>query len=359
MVGVLKFGGSSLESAQKIKQVCAFIKEKQLQFDGLIVVVSAMGKTTNSLEKLLKDLGRGDDFAYAAALTMGENLSAAAVKYGLSCLGVNSQVFDAKSAGIRAKGSPLVGIITGIDKSGIERTLKKNEVAIVTGFQGEKNGKIVCLGRGGSDTTATALAAVFDGKLEIYTDVDGFYTLDPAIFAFSKKLEKINIHSAIELSTIGAKVLDKRCLCLANRQKCNMQVLKSCTDSKTEVLQRELEGECIDGISFKSNVSLVHGLCGKKLKEIIENQQLLFCKAQGRRVLAAIDDGKGYLDAVIISGSGFTLFPRAAKEVVTLAKSMGIFVKLIDVQPTFIKLVIGRGKTREFVQKLGENLSKI
>ena len=257
---ILKFGGSSLSSIKKIKEVAQFIsnlkKRKNLE---LIIVVSAMGKTTNMLESLANKFDCCKlSSTYGALLTIGENISNYLLCMALEELNINAVSLTCKDIKITASGSVDFGIITHIDKTKIENYLLENKVVIVSGFQGENShGQIITLGRGGSDTTAVALGHTLNANVKIYTDVNGFYSVNPAQYQNAKLLKNIYIKSAIELANVNAKVLDYRALCLLNQNKTPLTVAKSLSNNSTTVSFKPVENYQIDGISCKNKISFV------------------------------------------------------------------------------------------------------
>lgn len=234
---VLKFGGSSLADNEKL-QIVANKIIKRYEDNEIVVVVSAQGKTTDNLinqakelENMveIKKLGRENskslDFIKAKnkeldmLLSTGEQISAAKLAYLLILMGYSSVSLNASQAGIYTNSNYQNAIIQNIDITRIKEELKKGNIVIVTGFQGiDDNNNITTLGRGGSDTTAVALAAELKAKqCYIYSDVDGIYTADPNKITNADKLKSISYDEMYALSSEGAKVLHDRCVGIGER----------------------------------------------------------------------------------------------------------------------------------------------
>lgn len=360
---VYKFGGTSLGSRDKILQVARFIKAQVERAPGmeLVVVVSAMGETTNNLESLARSLNpSADPWLQARLMTLGENISVAALAIALEGLGVGVKCFGAREAGIYARGDPLNGVITYIDSSPILDAIK-DSVAIVAGFQGVNDkGEVLALGRGGSDTTAVALGAALGASVKIFTDVDGFYDVDPNRFEHPCRLEAINIFSAIDLAAGGAKVLDRRCLDLAEKYRPPLEVLKSTHERGTEVTYSPIEGYHVDGISLKEKISIV-----KKPSKITHNAQLknenprhlLFelCYERGEFAIVEGSDNAQNLHLVVIAGSGFCFFAEFKERVFETLEKLGEAPLLVSIEPTCARIVV-RGEGKKLVEMLQEKL---
>lgn len=223
-----KFGGSSVSDAEKIKHVAARVLSNQAQGHQVCVVVSAMGDTTDELIDLADSVatnpkGREMD----VLLTAGERISMALLAMAIIEQGGKAKSFTGYQAGISTDSVHGAARIWKISPERIRETLEAGEVAIVAGFQGFsfENGDTTTLGRGGSDTTAVALAAALKADVcEIYSDVDGVYTADPRIVPRAHKLSQIDIDSMLELSSSGAKILYIRAVEFARRHQVPLRV---------------------------------------------------------------------------------------------------------------------------------------
>ena len=223
---VLKFGGSSVANADCIKQVCE-IAIKESENANLVVVVSAMGKATDSLVKLAKEFnplpeGRELDML----LSTGEQVTISLVSMCLNQMGYKATSLVAWQAGFITERAHNRARIAQIKTDRIEKHLASGEIVIVAGFQGiTEDGEITTLGRGGSDTSAVALAAALKAeRCDIYTDVDGVYTTDPRIIPEAKRLDIISYEEMLELASLGAKVLHPRSVELAKKYNINLRV---------------------------------------------------------------------------------------------------------------------------------------
>ncbi len=227
---VQKFGGSSVGDADKIKHVARRVIETQAAGNQVVVVVSAMGDTTDELIDLAQSVSTDP---YAAPremdmlLTSGERISMALLAIAINSLGANSRSFTGSQAGIMTSAKHGDARIAEVTPTRIQEALDAGDIAIVAGFQGfNKDSKdITTLGRGGSDTTAVALAAALNADVcEIYSDVDGIYTADPRVIPAAHKLDAIDIESMLELAAAGAKILHIRAVEYARRHNVDLRV---------------------------------------------------------------------------------------------------------------------------------------
>lgn len=209
---ILKFGGKSLSTLEKTQKICEYIKKIYKNEKKLVIVVSAIGSTTDNLIELSKQYSKENIYPreMATLLSTGETQSSALFAMALSNAGIPAKSFQAHELQITTYGDYLNSRIAYINKSVLESCFNDGFVAVVSGFQGiNKNMEITTLGRGGSDTTATAIAAVFDTDVEIYSDFDGVFAGDPRKMNY-KKLKCIDYESMIEMADGGAKVIDAR-----------------------------------------------------------------------------------------------------------------------------------------------------
>ncbi|PYN81609.1 MAG: aspartate kinase [Candidatus Rokuibacteriota bacterium] len=209
---VQKFGGSSVADAEKITSVARRVAASA-SGNQLIVVVSAMGKTTDGLLALARQISTAPDLREVdMLLATGEQVTIALLTMALQSLGLKARSFTGPQVGIRTDHSHTQARITQIDADHVRRALDAGEIAVVAGFQGlSDEDEITTLGRGGSDLTAVALAAALKADVcEIYTDVDGVYTADPNIVPDARKLARVAYDEMLELASLGAKVLQTR-----------------------------------------------------------------------------------------------------------------------------------------------------
>jgi aspartate kinase len=218
---VQKYGGSSVADAESIKRVARRIVETKKAGNSVVVVVSAMGDTTDELIDLANQVsptpaGRELDML----LTAGERISMALLAMAIGNLGHDARSFTGSQAGVITDGSHGRAKIIDVTPGRIEQALQAGAIAIVAGFQGVSQGSkdITTLGRGGSDTTAVALAAALRADVcEIYTDVDGVFTADPRIVPTARKRNRISYEEMLEMAACGAKILHLRCVEYARR----------------------------------------------------------------------------------------------------------------------------------------------
>ena len=227
---VQKFGGSSVRDAQRVKNVAGIIAETYLQGNDVIVVLSAQGDTTDDLIAKAEEINpRASKREMDMLLSTGEQISVAMCAMALESMGLPCVSLTAWQVGIQSTGVHSDARIKKIDSERIQSELDQHRIVIVTGFQGvDRNGDITTLGRGGSDTSAVALAAAFKAdRCQIYTDVDGVYTTDPRIVSNAKKLQEITYDEMLELASQGAQVLHNRSVELAKKFHVNLEVLSS------------------------------------------------------------------------------------------------------------------------------------
>ena len=226
---VQKFGGSSVSDAEKIKHVAQRVLQTQAEGNQVCVVVSAMGDTTDELIDLADSVttGVGGSREMDILLTAGERISMSLLAMAIRELGGNAMSFTGFQAGISTDSEHGSARIWKIDPKRIQEAMAQGNVAVVAGFQGFsfENGDTTTLGRGGSDTTAVALAAAMNADIcEIYSDVDGVYTADPRVVPRARKLAQIDLDSMLELSSSGAKILYIRAVEFARRHAVPLRV---------------------------------------------------------------------------------------------------------------------------------------
>lgn len=277
---VLKFGGSSIADNSKLNVVANKILEFREKFESIVVVVSAQGKTTDKLVKESEELSKKPNKReYDALISIGEQISAAKLAILLEERGYNAISLTGWQAGIKTSSNHSKAIIESIDTSRIEEELKKKKIVIVTGFQGiDEKGDITTLGRGGSDTSAVALAAALGAcECNIFSDVEGIYSADPNKISDAKKLDKISYDEMLELSYEGAKVLHTRCVEIGKNF--NVPILAKSTFNKNEGTiinnaQNRIESSTVKSMVNNNNIFLVTIFTQnleKVLKILIEN----------------------------------------------------------------------------------------
>lgn len=246
---VQKFGGSSVGDANKIKHVAKRVIETQKAGNQVVVVVSAMGDTTDELIDLAQSVA-ADPYESAREmdmlLTSGERISMALLAIAINAAGAQSRSFTGSQAGIMTSAKHGDARISEVTPVRIQEALDAGDIAIVAGFQGfNKDSKdITTLGRGGSDTTAVALAAALDADVcEIYSDVDGVYTADPRVIPAAHKLDAIDIESMLELAGAGAKILHIRAVEYARRHNVDLRVRSTFSTDPGTIVYSSKAGE--------------------------------------------------------------------------------------------------------------------
>ncbi|APH17033.1 aspartate kinase domain protein [Clostridium sporogenes] len=217
---VQKYGGTSVATVEKIKNVARSIVKRKKEGNDIVVVVSAMGHTTDNLISLAKDISNVPDKRELDALiSTGEMVSSSLLSMAIKELGEDAISYTAYQINISTNGQHGKSLINDIDEKKIDKSLKEGKVVVVAGFQGINcDGSITTLGRGGSDTSAVAIAAKLNNAIcEIYTDVDGIYSVDPRVYNKAKKLDYIDYEEMLELSSLGAQVMHSRSIELAEK----------------------------------------------------------------------------------------------------------------------------------------------
>lgn len=259
---VLKFGGSSVADLDKMRAIAEKIKKRKEDGEELIVVVSAMGKTTNALVAMANEASKNPSKREVdMILSTGEQVSIALLSMILNEIGAEAVSLTGYQAGILTEGMHTKTKIREIDTTAIEKHLSEGKVVIVAGFQGyNAAGEITTLGRGGSDTTAVALAAMLKCDCEIYTDVDGIYGVDPRLYPDAKKLESITYEEMKEMAFLGAKVMEPRSLEIAQNYNVVIHVgstFNGGDGTNIKGVGDEMEQRSITGLSVAENIMMV------------------------------------------------------------------------------------------------------
>ncbi|HEY49485.1 MAG TPA: aspartate kinase [Dehalococcoidia bacterium] len=260
---VQKYGGSSVADADKIKNVARQAVAAREEGNHVVVVVSAMGKTTNNLITLANQVTDSpDERELDVLLSTGELISSTLLAMALRTLGVEAISLSGAQAGIRTDSVYSRARILGVDPNRIKKELEKDRVVIVAGFQGiTEEMDITTLGRGGSDTTAVALAVSLGAdRCEIYTDVEGVYTADPRLVPEARKIEDIGYDEMLELASSGAKVMHSRAVELGEVYKMPILVASSFTDEPGTLIHGGASVEIankVRGIAHDLNVAKV------------------------------------------------------------------------------------------------------
>ena len=260
---VQKFGGTSVANTQRIKEAAKKVAFEHSQGHQVVVVVSAMAGVTNKLIEFKNCVNNGLDASeYDVVLSSGEQTSAALMALALQNMGVRARSWLGWQIPIWTDNVHGKARITGIETDLLENQLKENEIVVVAGFQGlTPDKRITTLGRGGSDLTAVALAGALRAcQCDIFTDVEGIYTCDPRIVSSASKLDKITYEEMMEMSSLGAKVLQTRAVELAMNYNVRIQVRSAFIDSPGTYLVSEdeiVEQQVVSGISHNRDEAKV------------------------------------------------------------------------------------------------------
>ena len=255
---VQKFGGTSVGSVERIGIVANIVAEAS-KSKKIIVVVSAMGGETNKLVKLANHFGENPDKReFDALVSTGETVSSALLAMALHSKGIKAKSYSASQISMRTTDSFSKAKILDVDADKILKVVDDNTIPIITGFQGiTEGGDITTLGRGGSDTTAVAIAAqVGAERCDIYTDVDGVFTTDPKVVSNAKKLDSITMEEMLELAGQGAKVVQTRAVEFANKFDVPVRVLSSFNDGNGTLIslgEENMENALVSGIAFQKD----------------------------------------------------------------------------------------------------------
>jgi len=264
----MKFGGTSMAGMERIRKVAMRVKHEVGLGNEVAVVVSAMAGETDRLVGFCKEASPLYDPAeYDVVVASGEQVTSGLLAMTLKALGVNARSWLGWQLPIQTGGSHSKARIEDIDTDGLIAGMTAGQVAIIPGFQGMMgDGRISTLGRGGSDTSAVAVAAAVKAdRCDIYTDVDGVYTTDPRIVSRARKLDRVTYEEMLELASVGSKVLQTRSVALAMKENVRLQVLSSFEEpsedpepgtmivSEQEIEESDMERQVITGIAHDKN----------------------------------------------------------------------------------------------------------
>ena len=250
----MKFGGTSMAGTERIRRVANIVRAQAAKGDQVAVVVSAMAGETDRLVTFCREANPLYDPAeYDAVVASGEQVTSGLLALTLQAMGCKARSWLGWQVPIRTDDAHAKARIEEIDAPALIASMEAGEIAVIPGFQGvSPDGRVTTLGRGGSDTSAVALAAALKAdRCDIYTDVDGVYTTDPRIVPRARKLHRITYEEMLELASVGAKVLQTRSVELAMKEKVVVQVLSSFSDAPGTLVvdeDDEMEQELIAGI---------------------------------------------------------------------------------------------------------------
>ncbi len=393
---VQKFGGTSVADIDRIKTVAQRVKNEVDAGNQVAVVLSAMAGVTNQLITYASEISSLHDAReYDAVVSTGEQVTAGLLALALQDKGVAARSWQGWQIPIRTDGVHGKARIMGIETEELERCLARGEVPVVTGFQGlGPDNRITTLGRGGSDTSAVALAAALKAdRCDIHTDVDGVYTTDPRIVAGARKLDKITYEEMLEMASAGAKVLQTRAVELAMKRGVRLQVLSSYADGAgTFVVDEDeiVEKEMISGIAYnrdEAKITLIGvadrpgvaaGIFGPlaeagiNVDMIVQNvsadgkaTDLTFTVAKGDldravRVVEELRDALGYADLVYdpnvvkvaVIGVGMRSHAGVAQRMFHALAEKGINIQVISTSEIKVSVLIAEEYTELALRSL-------
>ena len=263
---VQKFGGTSVANPERIQAAANIAIKTFNQGHQVVIVVSAMSGETNKLIKLCEEMMPSPELReYDSIVSTGEQVTSGLMSLSLINLGFKAKSYSGHQVKIETDNAHSKARILNIEDTNLKKDLKNGFIAVVAGFQGvDKEGNITTLGRGGSDTTAVALAAALKAKeCQIYTDVDGIYTTDPRVVPEAKKIKSINFEEMLEMASLGSKVLQTRSVEFAGKYKVKLRVLSSFSPNNegTEINfeeKKNMEDPIISGIAFNRDEAEVN-----------------------------------------------------------------------------------------------------
>lgn len=343
---VMKFGGSSVANAEKLMNVARILVKRKRDLNNVVCVVSAMGDTTDELIDKAREINKKPQKREMDVLmSTGELISSSLLAMAVESLGEKAVSLSGAQAGFKTYGRHGFSKILDVDTKKIEEKLRDNYIVIVAGFQGvNETGDTTTLGRGGSDTSAVALAAKLKCDCEIYTDVEGIYTVDPRFYKDAKKLSHISYEETMEMAHLGAKVIDPRAVELAQKFGVRLYIaLNTCNVLGTVIDKEEnVEKSIIRGVSSIDNILLVN----KKL----ENQSIadLFSELAKKEVNIDVINQNIIGDEVYVSftsvveekdtinsiGDGFSFIENVSKVSVignAMRTEPGVAARIFDV----------------------------
>jgi aspartate kinase len=389
----MKFGGSSVGDAERMKRVARRVIEKKQEGNQVVVVVSAMGDTTDELIDLSKQVtDKPSAREMDMLLTTGEQISVALLSMTIHTHGQDAVSYTGWQVGMMTEPAHSRARITDIRPDRIHKALDAGNIVVVAGFQGmSEDGEITTLGRGGSDTTAVALAAALKADLcEIYTDVDGIYSTDPRIVKVARKLNEISYDEMLELANLGAAVLHPRAVEYAKHYAVPLVVRSSFTYNEGTIVKEDAsmeQGVVVSGIAYDKNVARISILGVKdvpgQLAKVftaladaginvdiivqsgVQNGKADFSFSTGTgdaeqavTILRRIQQDIGFDDVtsetnlvkVSVVGAGMVSNPGVAAKMFDAISSQGVSIKMVSTSEIKVSCVIDAGKFQDVVR---------
>ena len=344
---VKKFGGTSVANAERIEAVADLVAKSVEEGNEVVVVLSAMGKSTDELIKLSKDINPNPDLReYDALVSTGEQISVALLAMALQKRNIKGKSFTAYQLGIRTNSMHSRARILDVQVEKIKNEISNGVVPVITGFQGMNDeGDITTLGRGGSDTTGVALAVALEAsECQIYTDVDGVFTTDPRLYDKARLLKKVTFEEMLELSSMGAKVLQLRAVEYASKYKMPIRVLSSFSAGEGTLIEEEDESMERPIVSGISSIDSEAKLTLRRVPDI---------PGVAAKILGPISEAGIEVDVIVqnISAENTTDFTftvneanAAAAEAILLEMSNSFGGGLVEVDSDIAKIsIVGRG----------------
>ncbi|MGW6384535.1 aspartate kinase [Peribacillus butanolivorans] len=394
---VQKFGGTSVGSVEKIKNVANRVIEEAKNGNEVVVVVSAMGKTTDELVYMAQDISKNPSKREMdMLLTTGEQVTISLLTMALIEAGREAISFTGWQAGMQTESVHGNARILNIDASRIQAQLEAKKIVVVAGFQGnDANGEITTLGRGGSDTTAVAIAAALNAdRCDIYTDVTGVFTTDPRYIKDARKLQSISYDEMLELANLGAGVLHPRAVEYAKNHQIPLEVRSSMEKEAGTTIEEEAtmeENLIVRGIAFEDSITrvTVNGLprslgslstifmtlaknrinvdiiIQSMTAEDTTNLSFSIKSEDTEAVLNVLENNKdqlafdrieteGGLAKVSIVGSGMVSNPGVAAEMFEVMANTGIQVKMVSTSEIKVSTVVNEKEMVKAVEALHE-----
>ncbi|KRF61475.1 aspartate kinase [Bacillus sp. Soil768D1] len=394
---VQKFGGTSVGSVEKIKNVANRVIEEAENGNEVVVVVSAMGKTTDELVYMAQDISKNPSKREMdMLLTTGEQVTISLLTMALIEAGREAISFTGWQAGMQTESVHGNARILNIDASRIQAQLQAKKIVVVAGFQGnDANGEITTLGRGGSDTTAVAIAAALNAdRCDIYTDVTGVFTTDPRYIKDARKLQSISYDEMLELANLGAGVLHPRAVEYAKNHQIPLEVRSSMEKEAGTTIEEEAtmeENLIVRGIAFEDSITrvTVNGLprslgslstifmtlaknrinvdiiIQSMTTEDTTNLSFSIKSEDTEAVLNVLEKNKdqlafdrveteGGLAKVSIVGSGMVSNPGVAAEMFEVMANTGIQVKMVSTSEIKVSTVVNEKEMVKAVEALHE-----
>jgi aspartate kinase len=392
---VQKYGGSSVADAEKIRNVACRIAKAKDEGNQVVVVVSAMGHTTDKLIKLAYQVNeQPGDRELDVLLSTGEIVTSTLLALALESLGCKAVSLTGAQAGIQTDSSYSRARILRIDTNRVTRELEKGNIVIVAGFQGvTQEMDITTLGRGGSDTTAVAFAASLNAEVcQIYTDVEGVYTADPHLIPEARKLKDIGYEEMLELASYGARVMHNRAVELGELYNVPILVASSFSDSPGSIICKEASMEVKNkarGIAYDTNVSKVTvvgvpdhpGIAAAIFEPLaranisvdtivqnasidnitdltftVERSDLIKAMSIVEPVVKSVGGKKCVTDSTLakvsVVGTGMQNTPGYAARMFRILHERGINIQLITTSEIRITCIISEDKVKDAVQAL-------